>query len=221
MGGGDAFYLQEAARKTLLVLGDPRKWCQRRRCFPGAFSAEKAGLRSARSVISGRDATSKGLDRFRCGKPGHQQLECRKQVFTVAPGSEAGRQGQSAGRSNGRGAARSRRRTVDVPSSVAEDPEAGRPRHEELARIVVAIERLSDAIERNGSILREGWGESAVVEKETKPSLTKPPGGEEAAYVRFWQTNLTTTLSWMFFFLYVLRCSPFVTGGFAESGGGA
>lgn len=44
-------------------------------------------------------------------------------------------------------------------TTVSQEPEGRRPEQNEVleARLVVAIERLSDAVERQGNILREGW----------------------------------------------------------------
>lgn len=70
--------------------------------------------------------------------------------------------------SDSRKAARSRRRIGDTSSSVIQRLEAGRWRDEGLVRYVVAIERLSDALERHVDILHEGRRESETTENEPK-----------------------------------------------------
>lgn len=37
---------------------------------------------------------------------------------------------------------------------MSKEPEAGRPRNYELARLVVTVERLFDALEEHGNLLR-------------------------------------------------------------------
>lgn len=95
---------------------------------------------------------------------------------------------------NGRGATRKRRRTGDTSSSMRKKSEVGRSWSEELARLIVAIERLSDGLERHGDILHEGRCESPVRGKESKSSLRQSPTGKKVPHVRLWRRNVTTTL---------------------------
>lgn len=72
----------------------------------------------------------------------------------------------------------SRKGTGDVTSPGTEELDARRQRNEELTRIVVALERLSNALGRHGNILRERRRESSVRKKDPKkPSPREPPRG--------------------------------------------
>lgn len=70
-------------------------------------------------------------------------------------------------------------------SSRSQEPEAWKPWYEELVRSLMDIEMLSNALERHGNALRVGRRESAVTEKELKPSLRQPPGCKEVPGVHF------------------------------------
>lgn len=97
---------------------------------------------------------------------------CRKRVSAgVLPGSHAGREARAVEMSlNGRGATRPRKNTRDA-SSMSQKLQAGKARSDVLTRIVVAIERHSDALKRHEDILCEGRSESAATAKETKTTL--------------------------------------------------
>lgn len=60
---------------------------------------------------------------------------------------------------------------------MSQEQEASSERVEELARLAVVIERLSDALERQGNIFREGPRESVITEKEPKSLLRELPRG--------------------------------------------
>lgn len=106
----------------------------------------------------------------------HEQIALSS-VLDMTPGSKAGRKARGARLSSGgRGEARSLRSTGVTSSSMSQEPGVGRPRDQELAKLVVAIERLSDTDKRHGNILRDGWLESSVTEKEPTQSLRLPPG---------------------------------------------
>lgn len=79
----------------------------------------------------------------------------------------------------------------DTPLSMSQEPGAGRPRKEELARLVVAIERLGDALERHGNILCEWLQETAVTDKVPKSSLRQPLG-EQILDAPVWQSIFAT-----------------------------
>lgn len=152
--------------KGIYGVDDGRILYQQRRDVPGASTSKTAGLRSARAPVSGIATTSEDVECFWCGEAGHKRRECKKKVSDgVTPGSRPGRPAGGGARaaglsSNGSRAASSRGGTGSFTSSVSEKLQARRPRNGEPARLVVETERLSDALERHGDILREGLRES-------------------------------------------------------------
>lgn len=117
-----------------------------------------ASDRSARVVVDTKEASWKCVRCLQCGKSGHRRLECRKQVSAgLMPGSHAGREAREAGpSSNGRRRTKYGRRTGDTSSPMSLELVVVCQRHEELVGPVVAIERLSGALERDGDTLGEG-----------------------------------------------------------------
>lgn len=113
---------------------------------------------STRVVLDTKDATSQRVKCFSCGKLGHRRPNRTKRGSAEdTPGSHAGRERWAAGlSSNGRRAAGFRRRTGHTSSPVRQEQETVCRRSEELLRIMLPIERLSDALERHGDILAEG-----------------------------------------------------------------
>lgn len=184
-------HVHGASAKAPLFLGDARMLSRLWKGLCGV-SRGKTGLRSAVAVTGSAAATPKGLNCFRCGEPRIKQHECRKQVSAgVMPGSEAGTEKRAPGLpSNGEVAAGSRRRIGDKSSLVRKEQETGRPWSRELAGPVVAIERLSDALERHNSILHEGRRGSIIPGKKPHPSLRVPPRGGK---VPIWRRNPRTT----------------------------
>lgn len=70
---------------------------------------------------------------------------------------------------------------------MSQEPDAGRPRNQELAKLAAAMESLRDLFERRSNTLREGRSESAATDGEPKPSLRESPGDGEA-YMMNWMT---------------------------------
>lgn len=109
-----AFHVLEAAPKIPMVWTDARMPDQRRKVFSGATLSqlvELGCLRSVKVVVSSEAFTSKGINGFWCGTPGHGRSEGKKKVSAgVTQGSKAARKVRAAGlSSNGKGVVSSRR----------------------------------------------------------------------------------------------------------------
>lgn len=77
------------------------------------------------------------------------------------------------------------------PKRGTKDLEVLRQRNQRSARLMVAIERLSNTLNRHVDILYKGRCESAVTEKEAKREL---PGSKKGSKFRFSQANISVTL---------------------------
>lgn len=210
---------REVTAKTPMVWGDTRKPGQWSKIFRQASSWKReAGNRSTRAVTGITFSTSKRAKSFWCGRTEHKWHECWKHVSAGATlGAQAGRETRAADlSSSGREVAGTRKRPGNVTLSGTEDVEARRQRNEEVSRLVVVIERLSDSFERHGNILREERRESAGAAKENMQSLKRPLRGGRFTV---WHEGFTSTcmnLLWI-----VHACFDFCLRWYGPSRGGS